>query len=808
MIKKLAALYLILSIALAGSAGYAFSMPWTAQAQPPEPPDPTEKRIESLPDVYDQFHRPVSKGNDPNAYLLTTATSDQYGYTLDDTVAMNWKDATTGTQVTFGNPDDDYTATPINLGFNFKFYENSYSQVYVSTNGLLTFEIGTSAYTNQFLPQDPPPNNMIAVFWDDLELGSGKVYYRSYNSASGRYFVIEWVQVTHIGGTNPLTFEAILFENGDIVLQYQQLYPGVTGFTVGIENVDGTDGLLYLYNTTGLSSGKAIQFLRPPASYRVKALPPYQSEFVVGGQASFPLEIINIGELGADRFNLTASCSEPGWSVTFTKPDGVIPLKDTNQDGKVDTGPVSQGGKTNVLVQVQSDFYAAPGDYAQVDVTISSASNPSKQAQPVLQSAVPVPFSHAYADSQTGMYLNRIWKNNLIISKAANFFTGNTLALAFMEPERYIYAWELNGDYLDDQSETVKFSNIQYLILDRYGNRITPLKLLTDNGSQATADLSINARYPALAATSNGRFALLYALYKYNDSDPYHPKSNSNLYMAVTNKYGDLTTGLMNLTGNSQWRTTDNSDVVPVYTFPRIVATGDNRWFVSWIDSRDESGKEVNRLYYAIYNADGSLMKAPAVLSKSTAGSTTYGDPFVTSLSGGRVFLGYSVYDQTSGDYSLVFALLDGSGNVVKNAATIPGVSGWRPDVIQLKGGNILLAWTNPLTENLQVMIFNGTGEQVISGPTDLPRLGVRLPDYVSVTRDGDGHGVLTWMDAEWKDYIYYALVSANGDLVTPPMIVATGEASNPLIQTNSAGQGNAPYDGAWRLFLPLARRQ
>jgi hypothetical protein len=105
-------------------------------------------------------------------------------------------------------------------------------------------------------------------------------------------------------------------------------------------------------------------------------------------------------------------------------------------------------------------------------------------------------------------------------------------------------------------------------------------------------------------------------------------------------------------------------------------------------------------------------------------------------------------------------------------------------------------------------MIFNGTGEQVISGPTDLPRLGVRLPDYVSVTRDGDGHGVLTWMDAEWKDYIYYALVSANGDLVTPPMIVATGEASNPLIQTNSAGQGNAPYDGAWRLFLPLARRQ
>jgi hypothetical protein len=807
VIKKFAVLWLILSIGLAGSAGFALTRPWTVQAQPPDPPDPTEKRIESLPDVYDRFHRPVAQEDDPNAYLFAGYASDQYGYTLNDTVTMDWKDATTGTQVVFGNPDDDYTATPLNLGFNFKFYENTYSQVYVSTNGLLTFEKGTSAYTNQFLPQDPPPNNMIAVFWDDLELGSGKVFYRSFNSASGRFFVIEWYQVTHIGGNNPLNFEAVLFENGDILLQYQQLYPGVAGFTVGIENVDGTDGLLYLYNTSGLASGDAIKYVRPPASYRVKTLPPYQSKFVVAGEAVFPLEVINIGELGADRFNLTASSSKPGWSVTFTKPDGVVPLKDTNQDGKVDTGVVNQGSQTNLLVKVKPDFYAAPGDYALIDLTVSSASNPAKQATPVLQSAIPVPFSHAYADSQTGMYLNRIWKNNLIVSKAAKFFTGNTLALAFMEPERYIYAWELNGDYLDDQGETVKYSNIQYLVLDRYGNRITPLKLLTDNGSQATADLSINARYPALAATSNGRFALLYALYKYDDSDPYHPKSNSNIYLAVTNKAGDQTTGLMNLTGNSQWRSTDNSDVVPVYTFPRIVATGDNRWFVSWIDSRDESGKEVNRLYYAIYNADGSVMKAPTILSKSAAGATTYADPFITSLSGGRVFLGYSVYDQTSSAYSLVYALLDSSGNVVKNPATIPGVSGWRPDVIQLTDGNILLAWTNPLTENLQIMLFNATGEQVISGPTDLPRLGVRLPDYVSVTRDAEGHGVLTWMDAEWKDYIYYALVNSSGSLVTPPMIVATGEASNPLIQTNSAGQGNAPYDGAWRLFLPLARR-
>ena len=62
----------------------------------------------------------------------------------------------------------------------------------------------------------------------------------------------------------------------------------------------------------------------------------------------------------------------------------------------------------------------------------------------------------------------------------------------------------------------------------------------------------------------------------------------------------------------------------------------------------------------------------------------------------------------------------------------------------------------------------------------------------------------LTWMDADWNQRLYYALVAEDGTLVTPAMVFRNGKSANPLVLTSFIGQGSAPYGGSWRSYLPL----
>ena len=140
-------------------------------------------------------------------------------------------------------------------------------------------------------------------------------------------------------------------------------------------------------------------------------------------------------------------------------------------------------------------------------------------------------------------------------------------------------------------------------------------------------------------------------------------------------------------------------------------------------------------------------------------------------------------------------------------ATIIPGSSGWRLDAEQFMNGNILIAWTNPTTDKMGFVILDSNGGGIVSQPKDLSMLVNRLPDYVSVTTSEDGYGVLTWMDAEWKDYLFYALVNEDGQVKTPPMISKVGQANNPLIQTSFTGHGLATYVVHWRNFIPVVRR-
>ena len=151
-----------------------------------------------------------------------------------------------------GNLDDGYWG-PYNLGFDFIFYGNFYQQLFISTNGFLKFGSGASQSGNAYIPRNPAPDDIIALFWDDLEFypGSSNIYYGGNASA----FVITYDKLGRSGTAyNPLqsvTCQVILYSDGSLKFQYLEVTGSTHSPTIGIENSTGSKGVQYHYNGTG-----------------------------------------------------------------------------------------------------------------------------------------------------------------------------------------------------------------------------------------------------------------------------------------------------------------------------------------------------------------------------------------------------------------------------------------------------------------------------------------------------------------------------------------------------------------------------
>ena len=77
------------------------------------------------------------------AVLGTTDRGVPYSATA---VPFDFEDIrSSGTKLLQGSDDD--AAGPIDLGFSFPFHGNSYSQVFFSSNGLITFDGASASYS-------------------------------------------------------------------------------------------------------------------------------------------------------------------------------------------------------------------------------------------------------------------------------------------------------------------------------------------------------------------------------------------------------------------------------------------------------------------------------------------------------------------------------------------------------------------------------------------------------------------------------------------------------------------------------------
>ncbi len=197
---------------------------------------------------------------------------DDFGYYWIDSdeaggPSFNWVNITTyGTDI-IGQLDDDNYVGPFNLGFDFEYYGQTYSSVYIGSNGIIGFDEASMAdRTGRPIPLDDTPNAILAWMWRDLDPTDGDnpgahVYYQALSDK----FVVTFQDYPEYqaGPGDVITAQVIIMEDGNILFQYKEIAPGfnATGGTIGIENHLGNDGLEVAYYTEYAHDSLALLFV-------------------------------------------------------------------------------------------------------------------------------------------------------------------------------------------------------------------------------------------------------------------------------------------------------------------------------------------------------------------------------------------------------------------------------------------------------------------------------------------------------------------------------------------------------------------
>jgi hypothetical protein len=200
----------------------------------------------------------VEKGfDDPRQgydVLFDAGGPDDFGYFWIDSdepngPAFNWIDISSiGTLVT-GLTDDSY-AGPFPIGFDFNFYDSTYSEFYISSNGFIGFgpPDNYESLANKPIPFYDIPNSFVALLWDDLNLldannPGAEIRYQTV----GNHLVVQYVNMPEYLAESGDIFngEIILSQDGTIKLQYLDFGGSFdkNSCTIGIEKDDGLDGL-------------------------------------------------------------------------------------------------------------------------------------------------------------------------------------------------------------------------------------------------------------------------------------------------------------------------------------------------------------------------------------------------------------------------------------------------------------------------------------------------------------------------------------------------------------------------------------
>ncbi|NMO19901.1 carboxypeptidase regulatory-like domain-containing protein [Pyxidicoccus fallax] len=232
---------------------------------------------------------------------------------------------------------DDATVE-VALPFSILFYGRPYTRAFVSTNGLVSFQESAAQYLNTPVPNAAAPNAAIYALWDDLFVdASASVRVLEQGTAPNRRFIIEWRDVAFVDDPSlRVSFEIILHENGNVLLQYRGLDAGGLerggSATVGIENEAGTVALQFSSETPSLRDERAILFDLPPYGVVLGT--------VTDANDGLPLVGARVRALVGERVVRETTSAEDGRCV-LQLPLGTYTLQVSAPNYLTATGPVT-----------------------------------------------------------------------------------------------------------------------------------------------------------------------------------------------------------------------------------------------------------------------------------------------------------------------------------------------------------------------------------------------------------------------------------------------------------------------------------
>jgi len=146
--------------------------------------------------------------------------------------------STAGTSVSLY---DDSNVGPFNIGFNFEFYGQTFSQFRICTNGFITFGNTSGRYSPGSFPSGTAPNGVVAAYWTDLYPSSG--YYMRYQTtgtAPNRKLTIS-AHLAYYSNRNAwVDYQIVLFEGTNKIWTTITTQGWTPTATQGVENHTGT----------------------------------------------------------------------------------------------------------------------------------------------------------------------------------------------------------------------------------------------------------------------------------------------------------------------------------------------------------------------------------------------------------------------------------------------------------------------------------------------------------------------------------------------------------------------------------------
>ncbi len=143
--------------------------------------------------------------------------------------------------------DDAYQS--VSIGFDFDFFGNTYSDVFIGSNGFLTFGNGDTNWiesVSRFLNEDA----RIAV-WDDFNPAAGGTISTSSTADS---FKVSYDFVPEFYNTGSNSFDITLFSNGSIDIFFESLT--TNDLLVGISDGNGVGSSVDFSSLTTLSASE------------------------------------------------------------------------------------------------------------------------------------------------------------------------------------------------------------------------------------------------------------------------------------------------------------------------------------------------------------------------------------------------------------------------------------------------------------------------------------------------------------------------------------------------------------------------